>query len=689
MAQRSSFGSNNPFRRNGSGASVSTPVSASAPPPPFPDALDSPSDVAPTLPSSEQFRSQLQALPQPDQPPPATSFQKPKVVKRVRVQSPPPSSPESAGVPDRFAAGPRFDEEERSASDDDDIDVDGLSNPFNITRPSAAGLGSDEGDGREEGDTRQPTPRRPPPNPFQRTLQDLESGSNETLQNVGSPVGTRGAMDVDAFKRLLLTGQAGGPGLTRTAATAPEPPSQSTSASTPSGDGTSPTDTSPVSRQSTLDAAQPTTHETPRTSHEISEPEGDDDRHGLIASSRTKSQSPATLRKKPPPPSSRHGKLIRAELKSKGEGGAASRSASSDKVVRATAPPVPEPPSPLEINKPLPPAPQRHPVDEEAESVFDREAAGKVPESAGDLVEEPLPLPRPPTPPNVSHASTATTPHASQHKKPPPPPRRSLHGRSESKASVHSTVPVVNSASSIEESDISVRRSSQESTRSRSSSLRVSIHAPAPPPPRRPTHNSRPSNSFISPSAVSFSSITSAGSERSPSDPPTLSPLSPNATNAPVNGISALAPSPQGQTLNSAADGLVVASSPVHHATPHAKLFPPPPPPSRSASTRSKRPPSVSSVETPSRRVGSHALPPPPPPRQRGSSKGSVDGSGSGVGKGNGDGKKILEGALAEEPTQTISADVVGSSTDILADLTALQREVDALRGKVEKRVTG
>lgn len=45
---------------------------------------------------------------------------------------------------------------------------------------------------------------------------------------------------------------------------------------------------------------------------------------------------------------------------------------------------------------------------------------------------------------------------------------------------------------------------------------------------------------------------------------------------------------------------------------------------------------------------------------------------------------RILEGTLAEEPATGI-AEEGGAANDILADLTALQREVDLLRGKVEK----
>jgi len=680
MAQPSSLNSNNPFRRNGPSASIPTPVAA--PPPPLPDALDSPSDVATSLPSSDRFRAQLQTQTQTIHPPPATSFQKPKVVKKVRVQSPPPSSPESAGAPDDYSRyGPNADE----SSSSDDENEGGISNPFNITLPGNSADDHDRESSRENGgeDFSSPIPHRAPPNPFQRTLQDLELGTNEVAQSAGSPVGMRGALDVDAFKRLLLTGQAGGPGAAQIAAPA------SASVPTPHGahptaqtsDGASLTDTSSISRQSIFDATYPSIHDTPRTSHEISEPEGDDDRHGLIGTPRPKAQSPTTLRKKPPPPSSRHGKLIKVELKGK------DKQEGNDRPSPALPLPsmvLPEPTSPLEVNKPLPPAPHRHPIEEEAESIFDREAAGKVPEPAGDLVEEPLPIARPPTPPKAASSTPTSATSAQQPiKKPPPPPRRHHHGRSESKASIVVNTPALNEITHPDELDTLARRSSQDSTRSRSSSLRVSIHAPAPPPPRRPTHNSRSSNSFISPSAVSFSSITSASSDRSPSEGVEFSPL-------PTSAVAAISSSnrtssPHGEASGSATEASTATPSPLHLITGQPKLFPPPPPPARNASTRSKRPPSVSSLDVTPRRVGG-PLPPPPPPRQRGSSKGSVDGSGLAARKGSVDGVRVLEGRLAEEPASTsVPVEESSAAPDILADLTALQREVDALRGKVQK----
>lgn len=633
MAQPT-LNSNNPFRRNGAGASA-----AAAAPPSFDiDALESPSLASPS-PSSENFRSHLQALSQPVHEPPATSFQKPKVVKKVRVQSPPPSSPESAGAPESYLRSGRYDDSDTS-DDDDDV------NPFSIIPPQRS-----EDEQTEE--RRPPTPHRAPPNPFQRTLQDIELGSDGAQLSSETLPGARGALDVDAFKRLLLTGQAG-----------PAAPAQSTG-NPRAGDGANLTDTSSLSRQSISGGStHPSIHDTPRTSHEISDREVEDGQHDATGSARPNAQTP-TPRKKPPPPSSRHGKLIRPEPAAKGglEDTPAGSLVLSTQTPREVTTPLSSPlqgsSTPLTVNKPLPVPPNE---DDKVDGLPGQDGgAVQIPTEMN--TEETTPVPHPPTP-QASQSIPAPPSTTPQQKKPPPPPRRQPHGRSESRASIHVAAPSQISAHNPEERDLTARRSSQDSTRSRSSSLRVSIHAPAPPPPRRPVHHSRPSNSFISPSSVSFNSLTPSGSERSPSEFLEFSPL----------------PTP------SIAAEITAAEPPVPSTgAPHLKHIPPPPPPARNASTRSKRPPSVHSIEAPTRRMSSHAgLPPPPPPRQRGGSKGSVDGVVIGTKPGV-DAVRILEGTFAEEPEGSRAAEEPGASTDILADLTALQREVDALRGKVAK----
>ncbi|KAK4192228.1 hypothetical protein QBC35DRAFT_244128 [Podospora australis] len=708
MAQPPSFSSNNPFRRKApvapAPASPAADTSSSIPVvPPYIDgeAISTTArtpDVAfppGVLPTGDQFWSQLRDVPRPAQPPPSTSFQKPKVVKKVRVQSPPPSSPESAG-----AAARRYPAVAYNGYDDDDssstssVDTDEQLDPFTSARSSAEELGRQE--------NAQPLPStRPPLNTFPQALRDSELSQ-------GSETGTpKGSLDVDAFRRLLLTGQASsGPsqGMRIAHQIAPTPTS---------------TETSSISRQSISDAPLQT-QDTPRTSHEISEQEGEDEQQRLITGSRTAATlqpAPTILRKKPPPPSSRHGKLIQPEAKTDGTGKDSLERTSP----RITTPLVSpsrstKPPTSSDINKPLPPAPSRPLAEEEVSNVFDREAAGKIPEPSiiqpGLNIVQPYSSPRPPTPPNASHSTTAAAPNITPARpagKPAPPPRRQPHGRSESKAG--ST-----SLAHSDDPDPSTRRSSLDSTRSRSSSLRVSIHAPAPPPPRRPQQ--RTGGSFSS-------SIGSPGSEKNiSSDPivptgdlfhPISSPLSGGGggslglnltatppqlseSNTPINsaGLGTLTPVISNAANNSAQyaqnQGLGgVNLNTINHL--HSKLSPPPPPPARNSSVRVKRPTSgtLDPGQVP-RRTGSSSYKEPPPPVPQHRNRG-----GSGTGSGASSIRKVSDASIAgvsggvvaepspspgqSTPAPTLeSASSGGEGVDILADLTRLQREVDALR---------
>ncbi|KAK4242893.1 hypothetical protein C8A03DRAFT_10988 [Achaetomium macrosporum] len=669
MAQPPSFSSNNPFRRK-----ASVPYAAAGPPgvPPF-DTVDTASptfETTPALPPADRFRNQLQALAHPAEPPPATSFQKPKVVKKVRVQSPPPSSPESSGIPDRSPPGHQ-DDNESDNSDDSDEQVD----PFAYTSPTGSTDASDRGD------EHRPTPStRPPPNPFQKNLWDLDMAVTETTQHPGVVTGSKAPLDVGAFGRLLLTGQidASGSSAPYTQHTR-YPPS-------PVGEGGSTTDTSSTSRQSIADTPQ-AVQETPRTSRETSEQEADDEQRGLVSSSQPVSQpAPSTLKKKPPPPSSRHGKLINPVPG--GEGGSKQPLPSPARraaTVPVTSPSRQKPATPSDVNKPLPPAPHRSPAEEDAESVFDREAAGKVPEpeiASGLNIVMP---PRPPTPPNASHATSSAPAATLQHqapKKPAPPPRRQPHGRSESR--------VTSSPASVvqrDDPDGPLRRSSLDSTRSRSSSVRVNIHAPAPPPPRRPSHQSRVSSSFVPPPPPP------------PPDPCLVSePLS-------MSSPSSVPPAPlMSDRPSSSSSGREARTGVVDHPQRAAKTIPPPPPPARNASVRAKRPVSGSMPSSDaglSRRSsrGKEGPTPPPPPRHRGSSRASLEGVGTAgvatleVAPTHNAAAVARNGDLESGGTATVMASeeppAPSAAVDILADLTALQREVDALRGQYEKAGAG
>ncbi len=685
----SSLGSNNPFRRK----QAAVAEDAAPPPPSVPAAIPTSStsylfDASSQLPTGDQFRTQLTALPHSVQPAPKTSFQKPKIVKKVRVQSPPPSSPESAGIPDIYSETRQLEDESSASSSAGNSDEDETDNPFEGLQPSSIEP--------TEAPVLQPPAApvsRPPPSTFPRALRDDGPGRAEGPQSSSPSAGGKGTMNVDAFKRLLLTGQASEPAQASSWTT---PPQLGAHQATLGGDAGSITDASSISRQSIFDLTH--LQETPRTSHEISEPE--DDRHGLLGRTPPKKQeSPATLRKKPPPPSSRHGTLIKAEAT---EGRRQDKDMTEDASEAMSSPPRGRPATPSDVNKPLPPSPGPFSPDGAVDSVFDREAAGKIPEQ-DDIGSEAvdLPSPRPPTPPNISHAASTTPELQPGSRKPAPPPSRRPHGRSESK--------VVPAAIGLgvqgDENDTATARSSHESNRSRSSSFRANTTGPvpAPPPPRRPNQAQRSTGAFSSPSAVSFSSVSSGDTARSPADPERSPPISQFP--------------PLSETINShnssfdtvplAGIASVSTSSPAPnypHGLGGKPTAPPPPPPARNSSLRSSRPASVTSFDAVSRRIvrdkeSPMAPPPPPPPRQRGSSKSSMEAPPLVPRRTSLDSVKFQSKSLVEEPEVASfvpeggQPPVVGSpepldlapdssAADILADLTALQREVDALRGQ-------
>ncbi|KAK1492526.1 hypothetical protein CTAM01_09943 [Colletotrichum tamarilloi] len=486
-------------------------------------------------------------------PPPEARPAKPKVVKKVRVLSPPPSSPSSPESVHSRGFGRQNDSSDEDSHDEDD--------QFSKRFPELPGGLP------EAAPLRIANASNTPDNPFGKTLQDLE-GLTDVKPSSG---GSTKAMDVNAFKMLLLTGQAG----------AGTPPPQTS---------VSQGDKAPGASHA---APEP---EIPRTSQDMAD-RGVDDQRSLLAHS-------PSVKKKPPPPSSRHGRKISVQTSGRPH------------ISSETASPI----SPSDVNKPLPPAPSSHGGDD-TEDVFAREAAGKVPEQDS------------PTPSSIP---TPALPATGKRPTPAPPPRRG-HARSQSlTANAGVNAPSVPSY----EAD-TPPRSSLESQRSRSESFR-SINAPAPPPPRRPHASHRQSFQLASPSSGSF-----YGASPAPSDIDTSI-----------------------------------------HATEHTppKTSPPPPPPARNTSIR--RPPSVRSIEAPSRKISggkeNAPPPPPPPPRQRGSSRGSMDGYG--MRRTSIDSTRAMGSNVPEEPTaeddaqQEYDAAKSGKGADILADLDALQREVDALR---------
>ncbi|KOS17757.1 hypothetical protein ESCO_002796 [Escovopsis weberi] len=235
--------------------------------------------------------------------------------------------------------------------------------------------------------------------------------------------------------------------------------------------------------------------------------------------------------------------------------------------------------------------------------------------------------------------ASPAVPNSAKKPVPAPPPRRG-HARAESKARA------IQAALSPQHSD-PPSRTSMDSERSGASSIRQSTTAPLPPPPRRPP---------IAPRQPSATSLTN-----------------PSSPNGPQNDHEhyTIAPEP-----------------PINLAKAGAR---PPPPPARHSST-ARRPPSILGIDPSSRRVSSDSRlregmapppPPPPPSRHRESSQSSLEGSHrprSSVEVIHADLPDAADTRIRSSSPPTPGA---GKSTDILADLDALQREVDALRGRI------
>ncbi|GKU00673.1 hypothetical protein FLAG1_02335 [Fusarium langsethiae] len=555
-------------------------------------------------------------------PPPPTSFQQAdtsaidhnsKVTKKVRVLSPPPLSPDppewSYTSPSlaQYAVNPQSENDPFDATSTDDSDLEMVA-----AAARSQALTGGQGAG----------------NPFSKTIRDLDSPvAEQKLEQERKEEGhalkvanrAKQSLDVNSFKRLLMTGN-----------------SESDMALAQSEKDTK--DKPSVFRRKSHEAPS----DAPYLSNEAQEaslisqdasdiPEDEVGQESVSDSSASARVNSKSSKKPPPPPSSRHGKSIKLNL-----------------VGNQTPPEALATLSPSEINKPLPPAPIRRSSDEEGESPFDREAAGKAPGTGADI------------------GATSPGPLGGERKAVPAPPPRRGHARAESKANA-SQQPLQN--------DENLSRSS--SMRSRSEHKRQNSQAGAPPPPPRRSHASKHSTQLPTGMNSSFADLRQSSSSPAPSLDVELS-----TTSTPLQLR-------QASTLDLASprDG--------QHPTPKSSA-PPPPPPARNTSVR--RPASIRSVDSSSRRVSFEAkpynqmAPPPPPRRQRGSSKGSIDGprrtSLDSVGRAGSsqvpeEESDAVPDMIGSGHTSPISTNEPGKSFDILADLDALQREVDALRGKL------
>ncbi|KAF2658066.1 hypothetical protein K491DRAFT_690416 [Lophiostoma macrostomum CBS 122681] len=378
----------------------------------------------------------------------------------------------------------------------------------------------------------QQSPTGVPANPFSRTLATIEpidtgaqqayalGQTRDRLATEKPGLGSKGNLDVESFKNLLMKGisSPSSSGQSLQTATAPHPLAPSVFESSSS------TDTSSISRQSIFEPVQDTHVDTPRTSYEMAE--SDDDTVGLVSDVRKPEK-----RKPPPAPKHRHGKLVTARTPQ-------TVAFSEFSATPPAASPVSRDRASSDLNKPLPPtppviAPPLHIVSHDI-------STDKSLPSESKPIETPslpdIPTPQKKTPPPVplvrrqsqlrtSAASTRSRSNSnltmtSQHsidvpllspsfsheptsspstnKSPPPPPPARRHGAS----LTGSNTPSANTSTTDLTSSIGVRRSNTVSSPN--------------PPSRRTTFSSPPpspvpgTSSRNNPRSVSNESATMA-----------------------------------------------------------------------------------------------------------------------------------------------------------------------------------
>lgn len=474
---------------------------------------------------------------------------------------------------------------------------------------------------------------RAPYNPFARTLATTEASfgvqtpkqERAELGGPGAATG-RGALDVDAFKNLLLTGKAIPPA-TQVGASTGTPPQRLQ-------DSSSSTDTSSISRQSIFESMQIHIPESPRTSfdHSASEEDDHDEHASLMGQGRAESQ-------KSQPRKPKHGK--RASSKGPqtvsfadfdeqipsptGFGIPGTRTPPIHPIggiLRHERPSTPR--SPSDLNKPLPPPPPTPPQK-------------ASPEAAPIVPEKELS----PGAPAVQPTEATDTPQLK--KVPPPPPA----ARRQAQQSSNNALTRTRSGSSLTQAPVPEENESELPTRPPESTTKA---APPPPPSRRSNTTTQPTPSTVV------------------EKPPILAP--------PGDATPAV----------------------------RAPAMPPPPPRRNSSKTTSvTRTPSnasrssVSLVRSES--LTTSSAPPVPPPRRGGSNRNSMDVAGAR--RSSGDHRRASGQSFDSERNNSLSSlqqvgeageadDKISNATstdqppqrDILADMEALQREVDAMRVK-------
>ncbi|KAK5995519.1 hypothetical protein PT974_03928 [Cladobotryum mycophilum] len=531
-----------------------------------------------------------------------------KSLKKVRVLSPPPRSPESpewpghAPPPSELFAATYPQDPFSTAVSDDNVWVNKTTPPPHQPALPQTQIQWPSADARN--------PAQSPVNPFSKTPQDgvnlKQERRDEGEALKAANTASRRSLNVDSFRRLLMTGAASPPNS--------PPPSDSSSEQYEAEAQAIPYDSRMGVPGSNV--SRPESHS------------GNPDKTGAIRETPATAQPAREKKPPPPPPSSRHGKSLKADGKELGLGITVNNDnlSASLGLAESSRPPI-----------------SRGSTSDSSDTSFSRDLIIKALDPELNI---------PVTPDQEKPNPLASAPNSNKKPVPAPPPRRG-HARAESRAL--NTNRSTRSTSNPQDSD-PPSRTSMDSNPSRPSSIRHGVTAPVPPPPRRPN---------IGPRQLSITPLASISSS--------------NAT---------LHTEPDHYTT--------VPESPITRESPTAQTKPlvkPPPPPTRQPSTR--RAPSIHSIDTSSRRVSADgktrdtmAPPPPPPPaRHRGSSQSSLNGPPTITGI-DGIPKSVpsLDGPTSlrdSKPVPTSPAADFGKSNDILADLDALQREVDALRGKM------
>lgn len=305
---------------------------------------------------------------------------------------------------------------------------------------------------------------RPPTERFQKSaVQSNElskNGPGSTDKRTARPTATgragsgttRASLDVDAFKRLIMTGEKG----VTASGTPPTPPAQNLTPQSIPGDSSSNTDTSSVSRQSLFETMTEVVTDTPRTSHEISV--SDDEWQQAVGASSLATRNPELRPSNMRYETSLNSNMPRTVSFDDSSPPASALESRLYTIDVQTSNPNSLPQIPTDLNKPLP-LPPSHKQPEQSTSTQQAsfnpdESSNRLRSTSPSLI---LQKKRPPTPPLarrhsqlrslnplLSRSNSARLPPRSSHglgnpaqstyvRTPPPPPtRRTLPGRAQS-----------------------------------------------------------------------------------------------------------------------------------------------------------------------------------------------------------------------------------------------------------------